>query len=227
MATLTQTGQTVPEKVMEEQKTAKAVLGGSLAEGIVGGATIVLALIGLSGYSPQLMLSIATIALGAAFLFEGGAISMRFSKLLEETSRDRLDEAELGIGLTSEFLGGIAGVVLGILALLGLHPMILIPVAVIVFGSTLMFSTGVTVRLDALELEGAEATRLRRIAHEAVKAAAGAEFLLGLSAAVLGIIALAGVFPSTVSLVAVLIVGLTGFFTGAAITARMTSLFRR
>lgn len=227
MATLTHTGETVPEKVMEGQKAAKTVMGGSLAEGIVGGATIILALVGLSGSSSHLILPIATIAMGAAFLLEGGAISMRFSKLLEETSKDRLDEAELGVGLTSEFFGGITGVVLGILALVGLNPMILVPVAVIVFGGTLMFSTGVTLRLDALEFEGTEITRFKRIAREAVKAAAGVEFLLGLSTVVLGIIALAGVFPDTLSLVAILIVGLTGFFTGAAITTKMTSLVRR
>ncbi len=211
----------------EERRSAKLVLGGSLAEGIVGGATIVLALIGLSGILPEWMLPIATIAMGAAFVIEGGAISVRFSKLLSETSRDRLDEAELGVGLTSEFLGGAAGIILGILALLRLYPMILVPVAVLAFGSVLMLSSGMTVRLNALEIEGsAESTRYKKIAHEALSAAAGVEFLLGLAAVILGIIALTGTFAGTLSLVALLIIGVSGFVTGAAVTARMLSLFR-
>ncbi len=212
----------------EGQKTARFVLGGSLAEGIVGGATIVLALIGLSGIMPEWMLPIATIAMGAAFVIEGGAISVRFSRLLAETSKDRLDEAELGVGVTSEFLGGAAGIVLGILSLLKLYPMILVPVSVLVYGSVLMLSSGMTVRLNALELEGSTgATRFNRIAHEAMSAAAGVDFLLGLAAVILGIIALTGTFAGTLSLVALLIVGVSGFVTGAAVTARMMSLFRR
>ncbi len=211
----------------EERKSAKLVLGGSLAEGIVGGATIVLALIGLSGILPEWMLPIATIAMGAAFLIEGGAISVRFSKLLSETSKDRLDEAELGLGMTSEFLGGAAGIILGILALLRIYPMTLVPVAVLLFGSVLMLSSGMTVRLNALEIEGsAESPRFKKIAHEALSAAAGVDFLIGLSAVILGIIALTGTFWSTLSLVALLIIGISGFVTGAAVTARMVSLFR-
>ena len=225
MTTSTQTG--LPGAMQEVQKSAKTVLGGSLAEGIVGGATIVLALIGLSNMYPSYMIPVATIAMGAAFLLEGGAISVRFSKLLSETSKDRLDEAEFGMGLTSEFVGGIAGVVLGILALVGLYPMVLVPVAVLVFGATLMFSSGATVRLDALELEGLEASRFKRISHEAVRAAAGVEFLLGLSAVILGIIALVGTVPATLSLVALLITGVSTFVTGAAISTRMLSLFRK
>jgi len=212
--------------IAEGRKSAKLVMGGSLAEGIVGGATIVLALIGLSGIMPEWMLPIATIAMGAAFVIEGGAISVRFSRLLAETSKDRIDEAELAVGVTSEFLGGAAGIVLGILSLLRLYPMILVPVAVLAYGSVLMLSSGMTVRLNALEVEGsAESARFKKIAHEAMTAAAGVEFLLGLSTVILGIIALTGTFASTLSLVALLIVGVSGFVTGAAVTARMVSLF--
>jgi hypothetical protein len=89
----------------EVRKSEKTVLGGSLAEGIASGAAVVLALIGLAGIMPETMLPVAVIVMGAAFLLEGGAISMRFSKLLTETSTSRFDEAELGVGVTSEFLG--------------------------------------------------------------------------------------------------------------------------
>jgi hypothetical protein len=212
----------------EVRKSEKTVLGGSLAEGIASGAAFVLTLIGLSGISPTMLLPVAVIVMGAAFLLEGGAISMRFSKLLSETSTSRFDESELGVGVTSEFLGGVAGIILGILALLRLSPMILVPAAVIVYGSTLMLSSGMTARLNALEFEGAgETTRFRKIAHEAMTAAAGVEFLLGLGAAVLGIIAVVGVYGTVLSLVALLAVAISGFVTGTAVTTRMVSLMRR
>lgn len=220
--------ETITEKMSEERKSARVVFGGSLAEGIVGGGVIVLALIGLSNIMPSVLLPIAVIAMGAAFLLEGGAVSMRFAKLLGETSRGRLQEAEFGVGVTAEFLGGIAGVVLGVLGLLGVNPTILIPVAVIVFGSALIFGSAVTARLNALEIEdSSESARFGRIAHEAVSAAAGVEFLLGLSAVVLGVIALVGVYTWTLSMIAVLVVGITGFINGAAITARMAGLYRK
>ncbi len=212
----------------EVKKTEKTVLGGSLAEGIASGAAVVLALVALSGIMPETLLPVAVVVMGAAFLLEGGAISMRFSKLLSETSHNRFDEAELGVGVTSEFLGGVAGVVLGILSLLKLSPMVLVPVAVILYGTTLMFSSGMTLRLNALELEGAaESMRFRKIAHEAMTAAAGVDFLLGLATGVLGIIALTGVSTTVLCLVAMLAIGISGFVTGTAVTTRMVSLLRR
>jgi hypothetical protein len=212
----------------EVRKSEKTVFGGSLAEGIASGAAIVLTLVALSGIAPEMLLSVAVIVMGAAFLLEGGAISIRFSKLLAETSTSRFDEAELGVGVTSEFLGGVAGIILGILSLLRIAPMVLVPAAVIVYASTLMMSSGMTMRLNALELEGAgETTRFRKIAHEAMTAAAGVEFLLGLAAAILGIIAVVGVYGTVLSLVALLAIGVSGFVTGTAVTARMVSLMRR
>jgi hypothetical protein len=212
----------------EVRKSEKTVFGGSLAEGIASGGVVVLTLVALSGIAPAMLLSVAVIVMGAAFLLEGGAISMRFSKLLAETSTSRFDEAELGVGVTSEFLGGVTGIVLGILSLLRIAPMILVPAAVIVYASTLMMSSGMTMRLNALELEGSgETTRFRKIAHEAMTAAAGVEFLLGLAAAVLGIIAVVGVYGTVLSLVALLAIGISGFVTGTAVTTRMVSLMRR
>ncbi|HAM50953.1 MAG TPA: hypothetical protein DCP92_09795 [Nitrospiraceae bacterium] len=91
-----------------------------------------------------------------------------------------------------------------------------------------MFSSGITVPLNALELEGIEENaKFKRITHEAMKAAAGVEFLLGLSAVVLGIVALTGTYTAVLSLVALLVVGGTGFFTGAAVSTRKFSVFQR
>ena len=50
----------------------------------------------------------------------------------------------MGGGFTAEFVGGAAGIVLGILALVGIAPEILCSVAVLVFGGTLLFGSGMT-----------------------------------------------------------------------------------
>ena len=97
-----------------------------------------------------------------------------------------------------------------------------------IYGATLVFSCGMTFRLNSLELEGSEQNvRFKRITHEVMSAAAGVEFLLGLSAIVFVIIAFTRTYTAVLSLVALLIVGVPGFFTGAVGTTRMLSLFPR
>ena len=211
-----------------EKGVRRTVLGGSIAEGFFSGVALVLAIIGLSGIYAVYMLPIATIALGVAFLIEGAAIGSRFRKLLAETSRDRLERAEFGAGLTSEFLGGAAGVTLGILSLLGVYPMVLIAIALIVFGMTLLLSSGLTARLNALESESSEESRrFKKIAHEAMTASVGTELMLGVGGVALGIIAISGILVTTLSLVGMLVIGVSAFVTGAAGTARMLSVSRR
>src|SRR5581483_6446077 len=63
----------------EEQVSARILAGGSMIEGIAGLVGLVLAIIGLAELYPFYMLAIATIAIGVAFLFEGGAIAVRFA----------------------------------------------------------------------------------------------------------------------------------------------------
>ncbi len=203
-------------------------MAGTIAEGIAGGGAVVLSIVGLSHILPELMLYIATLAMGAALLLEGGAVSMRFSKLLKEAHSARiLQETEFGVGVSAEFLGGVAGIVFGILSLAGIAPMTLIPIAALVFGATLILGSGATVRLNALDIEGsAVPDRVKRITHEAVTAAAGVQLLLGLAGVVLGILALIGTVPQVLCLAALLVVGISGFLDAAAITARMASLYR-
>jgi hypothetical protein len=161
------------------RQPVKTVFRGSMAESIASGATIVLSLIAPSGVMRDALLAIAVVTAGVAFLVEGGSLPMRFS-------RARLDKADFGIGMTSELFAGMSGVVLGILSLMNLSPMLLLPVAVIVFGGALMLSD-ITMRLNDIELDGMPvAERFKNIAHEITTAAVGVEFLLGLSAVILG-----------------------------------------
>ena len=170
-----------------ERVTAKLILGGALAETITAVGTLVLAIIGLAGFMPMVMLSIATIGLGISFLFEGGAVASRLSDLLSEITEGRIDIAELGGGLSAEFIGGLGGIALGILALVSVLPLTLTAIAVIVFGGALLLGAGVKVRINHLFLGNEEHHMAREVARQAVMASSGVQILVGLGAIVLGI----------------------------------------
>lgn len=221
----TTTQQTYQETSRQEMAAAKIVRGGSLIGGIAGGVAVILAVIGLGNVMPHLMIPLAIIALGAAFLFEGAAIAARFSDLLTETSKGRSIVPRLGAGLTAEVVGGIAGAILGLLALLNVSPLILMPVAFIVYGVTLIFGSGVAAWLEALlTSRSGEHEKIGKVAHEAVEVSAGVQMILGVSTVILGILSLAGISPSVMNLVSVLCVGFAALLTGTAISARMWSI---
>ncbi len=224
----TPTNRLPPPVEREEEKSAEVVAGGSLTEAVAGVAAVVLAILGLAGLFPVYMLAVATIAVGVALLFEGGAIAARYSRLLYETAGARFPTAELGGGMGVEILGGIAGIVLGILALLGLVSLTLASVAAIVFGATLLLSSGTTTRLNCLVIDGyGWADTTRRVAREAVLAAAGVQVLVGLAGGILGLLSLLGLYSLDLALVAMLCLGASVLLTGAALSTRMLSILRR
>jgi hypothetical protein len=218
--------ETAHPNMYAERVTAKLVMGGALAETLTGAGTLVLAIIGLAGFMPMTLLSIATIGLGASFLLEGGAVATRLSDVISEVTEGRVDIAELGSGLSAEFIAGIGGIALGILSLVGILPMVLTAVAAIVFGGALVVGAGVKNRLSHLTI-GEEEHRLARIIlREAVMASGGVQLLVGLAAIVLGILALLNIVPMELTLVAVLSAGGVVLLGGTALGARMVALFR-
>jgi hypothetical protein len=196
--------------------------GGATVEAIGGGAAGVLAILGLAGVLPMFMAPIATLAIGAALAAEGGALVARCSALINRAGGGRSAMAELGGGTSAELLGGGAGIVLGILALLGVASTILVAAAVVTFGGALLFGSAATSRLNAAA-ETANETHAQRLAREAVWVAMGAQVLTGLAAVVLGVIALVGLAPMTVSLVALLAVGAAVLLSGSAVGGRSFS----
>ena len=213
----------------EREKTIKVVAGGSITEAICGAAVVVLAIIGLAstGSLVGYMASVATIAFGVALLAQGGAIAARWSKLLRETMPSEWGtRTEIGGGMGAEFLAGGAGVVLGILGLLGIATATLIPIAIIVFGGALLLGSGATVELGNISADGPQ-ERFADLSRQATAASSGAQVLLGIAAIVLGIIALVGIDPVVVTLVALLVLGASVLFTGTAASGRMASVMRR
>ena len=203
-----------------------AVVGGSTVEALGGAAALVLSIIGLSGVGTQFMASIACIVLGATLVFEGGLVSTEFTKILEKSGNGGLSTMELGGGLSSQSLAGMAVIVLGILSLLAMDPIVLLPISCIILGAGLVLSSGVTSRLNAIKIDiSSERETAKRVALEAVSTATGAQVLVGVSAVVLGILAVIGLVPMILTLVAFISIGASTLLSGAAITGRMMSIF--
>lgn len=212
----------------DERHVAEFATGGSTAEIVGGLAAVVLAILGLAHVAPRFMLTIATIAIGAALVFEGASIAAEYSGLLARADESTMEPTEMGGGMTAEMAAGITGIVLGILALLGLEPMILTPAALIVFGTALAFGSGMVSRLNDLKIEmsGAHAPA-QRVAREAMGASAGTQVLIGLGGVVLGILALVGTVPMVLTLVGLLSVGASVLLSGNAVSGWIVALVRR
>jgi hypothetical protein len=209
----------------EQETTMSIVAGGSVAEAVGGIGAAVLAILGLAGLLPQEMAAIATMAVGVALLLEGIAIATRFSDLLSETGRSLSDAAKLGGGLGAEFLGGVAGGILGLLALLGIVPVTLMAIAVIVFGASLLLSSGATYRLDSLASKLGQKT-LTGTQVLAGVAASGVQVLVGIAGIALGIIALVGVSPMILILVGLLSIGAAVLISGSAVSGTIASVMQ-
>lgn len=198
---------------------------GSVAEGVVGASAATLAVIALTGVASGILLAVATIAAGSALMLQGGAIAGRLSAMLEESFKGRARGLDLG-GMTAEFLGGVTGIVLGILALLGIHPLVLPPAAAIVLGSALVMGSGISAGLNMLIIEEVEPDGFaRQVARQAITAAASVRALIGVGAIALGILGLSGVNPVVISLVAILAVGVSDLLSGTAVAGRLVSMF--
>lgn len=211
---------------VSDERVVEAVGAGSATEAIGGAAAVVLAIIGLAGGLPVAMMSIATIVLGGAILLDSIAIGGRYERLVRDTwgAEARVHKAQLGTGLSAESLAGVAGIVLGILSLLGMMPLTLCSIALIVFGGGLMLGSMARRRFNATSMShygaGAGHTAVRAL-EEATSVAAGGDVLIGIGAVVLGILALLGLYPLTLVLVGYLGVGGAVMLGGSVLGTKM------
>jgi len=211
-----------------------AAFGGAM-DAIGGIATAVLAIIALGGWRPELLAGVATIVFGAALLIQGGTLLSEYSQLYAPAGAlQTASDAFAGDGLAAMFPVGIAGIVLGILALLGIASYALTAISAIAFGAALMLSAQSVRKLYRLQAEirrsslSSYSTR-EYLAGEMAGGSAGIQFLAGLAAVVLGIIAVAiggDVRSEALTLVALLIVGLTNIISGSALSGLVLSFMR-
>jgi len=214
----------IAQHIAEAPNQERALLiGGSLTEEIIGIGATVLAIIALVGFLPESLASIAVIAIGAAFMFEGGAISRQLSDILAGTN---IDTNTLGYGMTAEFLTGMAGIALGVLSLLNIVPMVLLPAAAILFGGGFIAGTSMTSRLSHLAVhQSGESDLIQKVSREAISAAGNVRILMGLGLITLGVLALVGISPMILSTIAILGAAFTELMSGTALSGHLISLF--
>jgi hypothetical protein len=103
----------------EKRVSMEVVTSGSMIAATAGMGALALTIIALSGVASAYLVPIATIVIGSALVFEGGAVTLRFWRLPEELAAGNWASASLAEGMMAAFLSGIAGLVLGILAVIG------------------------------------------------------------------------------------------------------------
>lgn len=207
--------------------TGEAAAYGGFVDALGGIAAIVLAIIGLSGVKPEVLVSISTIVFGAALLIQGGAMLSEFAQI-EATPETAI--APGGGGISGLFLVGVAGIVLGVLALLGLHAAVLTAVAVIAFGVALLTSSSgvwqlLTSRSVAMRFQ-THSPMVRVVASEVAAGSAGLQAMAGLTVIVLGLLAVCGIYTGPLTLIALLVAGASVLLTGTTLSGTMIGFMR-
>lgn len=209
----------------------EAAAYGGLADAIGGIATIVLAIIALAGVHPEVILPIAVIVFGAALLIQGGTMLSEYASIIFPAGAAGAPSEQIGVGsLSTLFLVGVAGIVLGILALLGIETGVLSAIAVIAFGSALLLSSNSVRNLYMLQSSASRSAASHSgtelLAGEMASGSAGVQMLAGLAAIVLGILAVIGINQNILLLAALIILGATVILTGSALSGLVVGFMR-
>lgn len=216
----------VLDRVLEERKPIKVITRGTAVEGIIGLGAAVLAILGLARLYAETLLPVAVVVLGIAVIIEGRMVIGRFSTVMQT-----LGEAQGGrtttSGMSIEVLGGIAGVTLGLLAMMGLNPMMLCSAAVIVYGAAVIFSISSIAMVNSVMAGGYSKNPIVRGMEASIAATASdVRMLVGMGTLTLGILSAIGVHPLTLSLVGVLAVGGSLFLETFAFGENLADLYR-
>ncbi len=214
------------EKQMEK-KEFEVLEVGNMPVILAGVAAAVLAIIGLAGIIPSAAIAISAIAIGVALILVGVALGVEKKYILSETILGRFSGPRIissGIGM--EVIAGIASLVLGILAFLHTHPIVLLGADVIVLGMTLLYMCGVDSRLNKYRSNNDEEHKHNYL-QETVSTVIDAQFIVGLGAIALGILAILHIASATLILISFLSVGITLALKGITLAARLTQEYRQ
>jgi hypothetical protein len=171
-----------------------------LTEGAAGLAAIVLAIIALAGVSPGALIAIAAIVIGVGLMVQAFNSAAEQSNMMTMMTTAMaapagVSRAEFGGSVMVDCMCGLTGIVLGILALVGINPAHLLPPALIVFGGALLVGGAAcmrpTVRSSTVPAGVAGSEPRAVVAYPGSSfAASGMEILIGLAAIILGIVSL-------------------------------------
>jgi hypothetical protein len=169
----------------------KIAAGGIGLAALLGLVSVVLAILGLVNVAPFYMAGISAVALGVAMLLAGGFSMEWFTAPREHF----LYEGEGA--MSTDVMAGVGGIVLGILALMGVVPGVLLPVSVLAFGMSLFMSSWISASQFS-----------------------GIKCLTGLAGIVLGILALTSIAPLSLTLVGFLVLGFGTLFSGSILSGK-------
>ncbi len=194
-----------------EKATLGAVTGGASFETLAGATAVVLAILALAGIAPFTLAGIATIAIGCALLAFGLAIAARW----RETLRTKEGRAEAGTASGVDMLAGAAGIVLGVLVLVGTMPELMLAISAIVFGGALLIGAVGQTQLASATYGYNE--RFDKALRRTMKGAGGIMVVVGAGAIVLAILGLLGFGTLfTMSVIALLAIGAALVVSGLA-----------
>jgi len=192
---------------------------GLMTEGAAGIAVIVLAVIALAGISSAILASIATIVIGVGLMvqaFNSAAESAKIAHMGAGT--------DIGGEVMVDSLCGVTGIVLGILALVGISTAHLVPAALIVFGGALLLGGAISMRPRNLPMVN-PGSEPRIVSFQGSAAAGGMEVLIGIAAIVLGILSLLLVGSGVLVLVGLLAVGAALLLVSATFSGAVMRMF--
>lgn len=204
----------------QERVTAATVAGGSTLEALGGLTAIIVAVIGFS-YLPFQMAAVGTIAIGVALFAEGTSVMARWRDAVQRLEGEKFDPQEVVGGLSIEVFGGLVGITLGVLALVDIKPLVMLPVASLVFGGALLL--GGAAQPELVYLAPERDPKVARVTYNAILTSGGVMILVGIAAAVLGILGVLGVGAVlTTTLAALIAIGVSLLFAGGALSARFS-----
>jgi hypothetical protein len=182
---------------------------GLLTEGAAGVAVIVLAVVALAGVSAHALASIAAIVIGGGLMVQAmNSAAEQIRPTAVATTGVAVQRTELSGDVLVDCLCGVAGIVLGILALVGAGSAALLSAALIVYGGALLVGGAASARMPGL------------------MAPSGMEMLIGLAAIVLGIVSVLMAGAGILVLVGFLTVGAAMLLVSAAFSNAVTQFFR-
>jgi hypothetical protein len=214
--------------ITSENTLQEASTYGGLVDAIGGVATVILAIIALSGVNPLLLTAVATIVFGAALLIQGGTMLTEYTKIMLPGGMESTQDVAGG-GLPALFMVGSAGIVLGILALLNIVAQTLTSISVIAFGAALLLSSTSVWHLYRAKQASNQTTAMRTmsggevLAGEMASGSAAVQALAGMTAIVLGILAVCGIRADILTLVGLLVLGATVLLTGSTLSGAAMS----
>jgi hypothetical protein len=198
---------------------------GLLSEGAAGIATIVLAVIALAGIAATALASIVTIVIGVGLMVQAFNSAAERAKAIPAGAAPTALSSGIGGEVMVDVVTGITGIVLGILALVGINATHLVPAALIVFGGALLLSGVVEIVPRPVPVAAAGGGPAQIATYQGSAATGGLEVMVGVAAIVLGILSLILMSSWVLVLVGFIAIGAAMLMVSATFSGAVTRMF--